>query len=72
MPGEIVLVRGGKPIDVWHAPGEGPPNRVGVVMPTSMGIIVAVHQRAWTYVLWSMPCILGWVPDGVLRRVKTQ
>lgn len=76
IPGDIVLIRGGRPIDVWDRPGGygGVPSvavaRVGVVDPKASGLIIAVHERAWTYVLWSTPCIMGWVPDGILRKVK--
>lgn len=72
LPGDIVLIRGGQPIDIWQTPGVMPNARVGVVMPTMTGFIIAVHERAWTYVLWSMPLIIGWVPDGMLRKVKKE
>jgi len=72
-PGDIVLVRGGAPIDVFRtiidsAMDHSAP-RAGVVMPGAMGLIVATHLTAWTYVLWSMPCLAGWVRDGYLRRI---
>lgn len=68
-PGEIVLVRGGQPVEVWDQIMGHQSSRVGVVQPGSMGLIVATHVTAWTYVLWSMPCLVGWVHDGQLRRV---
>lgn len=71
-PGEIVLVRGGQPVNVWETPGIDKPRRVGVVMPKGLGVIIGVNERAWTYVLWSMPRVIGWVPDGVLRTVRSE
>jgi len=39
--------------------------------PGALGIIVCVasEYKAYTYVLWSKPCIAGWVSDGLLRVV---
>jgi hypothetical protein len=74
-PGDIVMPRGGQPIAVWRdisVRGEQGLDRsriAGVIMPTSVGMIIATHMTAWTYVLWSVPCIIGWVQDGELRRL---
>lgn len=68
-PGEIVLTRGAGPVTVFRC-SDGT-DRAGTVMPGGLGIIVSVDKRGWTYVLWSMPCVMGWVPDGQLRKVKT-
>lgn len=78
-PGDIVLVRGGEPLTVWRTiwnqvdrsrSGEC----AGTVMPTSLGIIIGFSSDhpSMTYVLWSIPCIAGWVTDGFLRPVKSE
>jgi hypothetical protein len=77
-PGDIVLLRGTSPRAVW-AISNSPTdlktmNRVGVVMPGALGLIIssAAHKdqyRFYTYVLWSTPCILGWIEDGLVRAV---
>jgi hypothetical protein len=70
-PGDMVLVRGGQPINVWRARLEQQqqPDKAGVVMPGTLGVIVSTHITAWTYVLWSIPCVVGWCRDGELRKV---
>lgn len=67
-PGDIVLTRGTGPVTVFR--NTDGTERAGTVMPGAMGLIVATHERVWTYVLWSMPCVCGWVQDGNLRPVK--
>jgi hypothetical protein len=78
MPGDIVLLRGNQARDVWAVPNS--PNvtpeklqRAGVVMPGSLGLVISsAHRdqhRFYTYVLWSMPMIMGWIEDGFLTRV---
>ena len=77
-PGDMVLLRGKQPRDVWAIPNS--PNvtpeklqRAGVVMGGAVGLVIssahADHHRFYTYVLWSMPCICGWIEDGFLMRV---
>jgi len=68
-PGDIVLTRGAGPVTVFRNPNNT--ERVGTIMPGALGIIINVDSPAWTYVLWSMPCVMGWCPDGQLRKVKT-
>ena len=78
VPGDIVLTRGPSPINVWdvHRSGGGR-GVIGVVNPGAMGIIICVYSKeatpdanpGFTYVLWSNPILLGWVPDGRLRLV---
>jgi len=69
-PGDIVMVRGNNPLDVWAVPAS---QRSGVVMPESLGLVIsAAHvdiHRFYSYVLWSCPTICGWVQDGFLRKV---
>lgn len=77
-PGDIVLLRGNQPRDVWAVPNS--PNvtpeklqRAGVVMPGALGLVVSSahpdQHRFYSYILWSMPSILGWIEDGFLRKV---
>ena len=77
LPGDLVMLRGNQPRDVWSVPNS--PNvtpeklqRAGVVMPRALGLVISsahpdVH-RFYTYVLWSMPCICGWIEDGFIRK----
>lgn len=79
-PGDIVLTRGTQAITAWRtivttdgiASTRVLADRAGTVMPGSLGLIVAVYSSAWTYVLWSTPCVCGWVHDGELRVVKVK
>jgi hypothetical protein len=77
LPGDLVMLRGSQPRDVWAIPNS--PNvtpeklqRAGVVMPRSIGLVISAahpdHHRFYTYVLWSMPCICGWIEDGFIRK----
>jgi hypothetical protein len=68
-PGDIVLTRGAGPVTVYRNPNGTEP--AATIMPGGLGLVVNVDSPAWTYVLWSMPCVMGWVPDGQLRRIKT-
>ena len=68
-PGDIVLTRGTGPVAVFRNPTGG--DRAGTIMPGGLGLVVNVDNPAWTYVMWSMPLVMGWVLDGWLRRVKT-
>jgi hypothetical protein len=64
----MVLLRGNVARDVWAEP---PKQRAGVVMPGSLGLVISAnHETAkfYTYVLWSMPCIMGWIEDGFLLK----
>ena len=69
-PGDLVMVRGASPVNVWAVPGT---QRCGVVMPGSIGLLItSTHvdiHRFHSYVLWSCPAVCGWVPDGFLRKV---
>lgn len=76
LPGEMVTVRGTRSIDIWSAPTSSrthsDSSRVGTVAPGSLGVIVSNGAEAapgWTYVLWTTHKFMGWVHDGVLRRV---
>lgn len=69
LPGDLVMLRGKSPVAVWVEPEK---QRAGMVMPESIGLVIApAHNdqlRFYTYVLWSMPCICGWIQDGFLRK----
>ncbi len=78
LPGDMVLLRGTAPRDVWAVPNS--PNvtaeklqRAGTVKPGALGLVIsAAHNdqhRFYTYVLWSEPCVCGWIEDGFLRKV---
>jgi len=71
-PGDIVLVRGDEPVSVWSSVSAGEllvvRSRLGVVMPGGLGLVIN-RRRDYTYVLWSMPSVLGYVSDGYLRKV---
>lgn len=76
LPGEIVTVRGTHSVDVWSTPASSrtysDSSKVGTVAPGSLGVIVsngAETAPGWTYVLWTTYKFIGWVHDGVLRRV---
>lgn len=76
-PGDIVLARVGKHdvVDVWSrlkGTGDGDAHRNGVVRNGALGIVIVPNspeRRGYAYVMWSMPCIAGWVHDGYLRKV---
>ncbi len=69
-PGEMVRIRGTSPQAVWAEPDK---RRAGVVMPNAVGLVVSSsHQSPWkfyAYVLWSVPLVCGWTPDGVMERL---
>ena len=78
LPGDMVLLRGNVARDVWAIPNS--PNvtpeklqRAGRVEPGALGLVIsAAHNdqhRFYTYVLWSSPCVCGWIEDGFLRKV---
>jgi hypothetical protein len=74
MPGDIVLLRGNMAQVAWVVPyGNVSGARAGYVMPGALGlVVVSSHRsqhRSYAYVLWSTPCIAGWMSDGFLRRV---
>jgi hypothetical protein len=74
-PGDIVLVRGNRPITVWRDVDvlQSVDVRAGTVTQRALGLIIMLHRKNnWTYVLWSMPCIAGWCHDGELRPVKVK
>lgn len=68
-PGELVLLRGTKSAQIWRDLECKQP--AGVAIPNSTGLIVCVEKtfKQFTYVLWSNPCIAGWISDGLLRRI---
>lgn len=73
-PGDIVLVRGTGPVLVWTHPTTSTfLARAGVMMPGAVGLVIAASSEAVSrfhaYVLFSCPCIVGWVADGSLRKV---
>jgi len=71
VPGDMVLLRGNQPRDVWADPTSKPPHRSGVIVPGALGIVVsASHESAkfYTYVLWSCPMVMGWIEDGFLVK----
>lgn len=44
--------------------------RIGVVMPGSLGIVIAWSPtHCNTHVLWLTPLIVGWIADGFLRAL---
>ena len=74
VPGDLVLVRGNRDIRVFQEqPVSGNITQrlqpVGIVNKKSIGMIVCLDDMGCTYVLWSNPCLCGWVYDGELRRV---
>lgn len=73
-PGDIVTIRGGTTTDVWRRTGAiviGTDDRAGSVAPGAVGIIVSIaNLEGWTYVLWSKPCLAGFIYDGALRVLK--
>ena len=69
MPGDFVMPRGGRPIRVYLDCGYDS-GSAGAVSASSIGIVVSTFARAWTYVLWSNPSIMGWIDDGHLRRLR--
>lgn len=70
MPGDMVRIRGTTAQPIWAEPGT---QRAGIVMPNSVGLVISSsHQsphRSYAYVLWSIPTVCGWIPDGVMERV---
>lgn len=72
-PGDIVLVRGTHHVVSWGELGQagGNPDSVrnGMIPPGALGLIVSIDMPGFTYVLWSVPSVAGWVLDGYLRPV---
>lgn len=79
IPGELVMLRGKDPRAVWS----GPNAKSGIIMPGSVGLVISTNGEAampnaltpatwrfYTYVLWSMPCIVGWIEDGFVKRIE--
>lgn len=69
LPGDVVILRGAQPAHVFFDM-LWPQRKVGTIMPNAMGMVLATAPGGWTYVLWSVPCIIGWSYDGYLRKVK--
>ena len=78
LPGELVMLRlSFGTADVLDKPtdlaGDNRATTVtGQVHSKSLGMIVSVDVPGWTYVAWSNPVALGWIYDGVLRRIETK
>jgi len=72
VPGDLVSVRGGRPVNVYrtHDMSSTKGNLAGQVGAKAFGMIVSASTQGHTYVLWSDPCLLGWVWDGSLRSVR--
>lgn len=82
LPGDLVMLRGKLPQSIWSGVDPMVEQRIGVAMPGSIGVLVT-PPRAHTWVarvgggfrnyvslvLWSCPCVVGWIDDGLLRRV---
>lgn len=70
VPGEMVVNRMSGWINVWRGATEDK-GHAGIVNGGAIGMILCVEKayKQYTYVLWSDPCIVGWVSDGYLRRV---
>lgn len=73
-PGDIVLLRGTEARVAWAVPhGPTPGISSGHIMPGALGLVVtSAHEspyRYFAYVLWSTPCVCGWIQDGCLRKV---
>lgn len=79
-PGDFVMPRGGKPIEVWRhvdprTNGPTPVQRAGTVAQDALGLVIGslmqpkAGMQCWTYVLWSNPTIIGWTYDGMLRAL---
>jgi len=65
LPGDIVMVRGGKAIQVYPDPEAV--KRSCIAGPNEIGFVIA-SMKAMTYVLWSSTA-LGWCFDGQLRKL---
>ena len=70
--GDCVSIRGGQAVSVYrtYEMSSTNANFVGKVGPKAFGLIVSASTQGHTYVLWSDPCVLGWVWDGNLRSVR--
>lgn len=68
-PGELVMLRGIAGASIWREPRNT--NSAGIVIPGSIGMIICCDEKykQYTYVLWSNPCLCGWIEDGRLRRI---
>lgn len=70
-PGELVVLRGTKTCSIFRVPSSMGADIAGTANPGSMGMIICIDKRyrEYTYVLWSDPCVVGWIQDGYLRRI---
>lgn len=68
MPGELVMSRIAGGLTACKEP-DNSADAVGTVTGASLGFVVSSNVRGWTYVMWSSPTVIGWVPDGLLRRI---
>lgn len=68
LPGEFVMVRSTSPLHVFRTHDE---TRTRVMVPpTAVGLLIT-HVGHRALVVFSSPCVVGWVLDGLLVRVPT-
>lgn len=73
LPGDLVMLRlstGSADLYDSPSPAPGPLTVVGRAYPRTLGLILSVAAKGWTYVLWSKPLALGWIYDGELQTVR--
>lgn len=81
LPGDLVIVRGTAPQLIWDRPSSSaivgghlvtvPAQRIGVVLPDALGVIVAApFNTHFVCVAWTAPMTTGWVSGGCCAKVK--
>ena len=75
-PGDIVTVRGVRPIKLFTFDGNdtNSATSTGMASPGSLGIVISArppNHPNLSYVIFSSPHSLGWVNDGELRKLWT-
>lgn len=68
LPGELVIPRVSAGVSAYGDPKAA--QALAHIKAGTLGFVVSTNvTTGWTYVLWSIPGVVGWSADGWLRRI---